>query len=187
MNRIDAEKLVRFSDGLNELRDDMRVSQRGGLPFIAGSVIIWALIAVVTSLKLPQLTENLLVLCCACPLFPIAKGVGKLFGVDIFDRTNPLWKVGVIATCNQMIYLLIVMWAYAATPGKMLMIYAMIFGAHFLPYSWLYKSKIYLISSIVLPIAALAMGLYFTRNIMAIAIACYEIVFAVILYRTTKE
>ena len=186
-NRMDDEKFLRYTDGLDELRDDMRVSQRGGLPFIAASVIIWLLISAVTAIGLPQLTENLAVLCCACPLFPLAKGVGKLFGVDIFDRKNPLWKIGVIATCNQMIYLLIVMWAYAATPGKMLMVYAMIFGAHFLPYSWLYKSKIYLVSSIVIPIAALAMGLYLPRTVMAGALACYQIVFAVILYKTTKE
>ena len=187
MGKINDEKMVQLTAGLEELRDDMRVSQRGGLPFIAASVIIWTLIAVVTSLGLPQLTENMAVFFCACPLLPLAFGVGKIFKVDIFDRKNPLWKVGIIATCNQMIYLLIVMWAYAAAPGKMLMIYAMIFGAHFLPYSWLYKSKIYLISSIVLPIAALAMGLYLPRNVMAIAIACYEIVFAKILYKTTKE
>ncbi|MBO4678648.1 MAG: hypothetical protein J5626_03175 [Lachnospiraceae bacterium] len=187
MNRLNNDRLTELSEGLEALRDDIRVTQRGGFPFIAGSVIIWTLIAVVTSLGLPQLTENMAVLCCACPLLPLAYGVGKIFKVDIFDRSNPLWKIGIISTCNQIIYLLIVMWVYAAVPGKMLMVYAMIFGAHFLPYSWLYKSKVYLVTAIVIPIAALAMGLYIPRNIMAAVIACYEIVFALILYKTTKE
>ena len=187
MNRLNNDRLTELSEGLEALRDDIRVTQRGGFPFIAGSVIIWTLIAVVTSLGLPQLTENMAVLCCACPLLPLAYGVGKIFKVDIFDKSNPLWKIGIISTCNQIIYLLIVMWVYAAVPGKMLMVYAMIFGAHFLPYSWLYKSKAYLVTAIVIPIAALAMGLYIPRNIMAAVIACYEIVFALILYKTTKE
>ena len=187
MSKIKEERLNELNLGLDELREDMRVSQRGGFPFIAGSVIIWGLIAVVTSLGLPQLTENLLVLCCACPLLPLAYGVGKIFKVDIFDRSNPLWKIGITATCNQIIYLLIVMWAYRAVPGKMLMEYAMIFGAHFLPYAWLYKLKVYLVTSIVLPIATLAMGLYLPRNLMAAVIAAYEIVFAAVLFFSTKK
>ena len=134
-NRMDDVIFLRLTDGLDKLREDMRVSQRGGLPFIAASVVIWLFITVVTSIGLPQLTENLAVLCCACPLLPLAYGVGRIFKVDVFDRNNPLWKIGIIATCNQIIYLLIVMWVYAANPGKMLMVYAMIFGAHFLPYS----------------------------------------------------
>lgn len=187
MSKIKEERLNELTLGLDELREDMRVSQRGGFPFIAVSVIIWGLITVVTSLGLPQFRENLLVLCCACPLLPLAYVVGKIVKIDIFDRSNPLWRIGITATCNQIIYLLIVMWAYRATPDKMLMVYAMIFGAHFLPYAWLYKIKAYLVTSIVLPIAALAMGLCLPRNIMAAVIAAYEIVFATVIFFGTRK
>jgi hypothetical protein len=43
------------------------------------------------------------------------------------------------------------------------------------------------VTSIVLPIAALAMGLYLPRNIMAAVIAAYEIVFATVIFFGTRK
>lgn len=78
--------------------------------------------------------------CCSCPLLPISWSIGKIMKVDIFDKSNPLGSVGFLFTCNQFLYLLIVMWVFRAVPDKMVMVYAMVFGAHLLPYSWLYRS-----------------------------------------------
>ena len=80
-------------------------------------------------LDLPQNTENLLVFCCSCPLLPISWAIGKILKVDIFDKSNPLGNVGFLFTCNQFLYLLIVMWVFNAAPDKMVMVYAMVFGA----------------------------------------------------------
>lgn len=73
------------------------------------------------------MTKNLLTFCCSTPLVSL----------------------------NQMLYLLIALWIYAAVPEKMLMVYAMIFGAHLLPYGWLYQSKSYYLFSLVIPITVL--------------------------------
>ena len=43
------------------------------------------------------------------------------------------------------------MLVYQAIPENMLMILAIIFGAHLLPYGWLYKSRVDLILSILIP------------------------------------
>ena len=45
-----------------------------------------------------------------------------------------------------------------AVPEKMLMVYAMIFGAHLLPYGWLYQSKTYYVLSVLIPILVLFVG-----------------------------
>ncbi|MCR4939291.1 MAG: hypothetical protein K5930_04175 [Treponemataceae bacterium] len=166
---------------LDELRDDITVSQKKGLPFIITSVIIWLLIAVVTLLKLPVMTRNLLVFCCSCPLMPIAWLVGKAIKVDIFSKENPLGKLGFLFTLNQLIYLLIVMWAFREAPDKMVMIYAMIFGAHLLPYSWLYKSKAYIITAIVIPLISLVLEYLANTTILALTVMVIEIIFSVLL------
>ena len=93
---------------LDELRSDIAIKQKKGLPFICTSIIIWLLILIVILLDLPQNTENLLVLCCSCPLLPISWAIGKILKVDIFDKSNPLGNVGFLFTCNQFLYLLIV-------------------------------------------------------------------------------
>ncbi len=114
---------------LDELRNNIAIKQKKGLPFICASIIIWLLILIVILLDLPQNTENLLVFCCSCPLLPISWAIGKILKVDIFDKSNPLGNVGLLFTCNQFLYLLIVMWVFNAVPDKMVMVYAMVFGA----------------------------------------------------------
>ena len=171
---------------LEELRQDIMSQQKKGLPYIIGSVIIWALIAIVSALDLPVMTRNMLTFCCACPLLPIAWVTGKLLKVDIFSKQNPLGNLGFLFTMNQILYLLTVRWVYGAVPDKMVMVYAMVFGAHLLPYSWLYKSKAYMIFAIAIPFIALALGLMFNSLIISCSMIAIEIVFVILLFQELK-
>lgn len=167
---------------LEELRNDITIKQKKGLPFICASVVIWLLVAIVIMVDLPQDKENLLVFCCSCPLLPIAWIIGKLLKVDIFDKSNPLGNVGFLFTCNQFLYLLIVMWVFNAVPEKMVMVYAMVFGAHLLPYSWLYKSLSYRIFAIAIPIISLVVGCVFSAFSVAIVLLFVEVIFVITLF-----
>ena len=82
---------------------------------------------------------------------------------------------------NQIVYLLIAMWVYHAMPEKMLMVFAMIFGAHLMPYSWLYLSKSYFAFSIAVPILALIVGLMFPPYVLATVMIGVEILFNILL------
>ena len=167
---------------LENLRNDIVIKQKKGLPFIGASVVIWLLILIVIILDLPQDKENLFVFCCSCPLLPISWMIGKVIKVDIFDKSNPLGKVGFLFTCNQFLYLLIVMWVFSAVPDKMVMVYAMVFGAHLLPYSWLYKSLSYRIFSIAIPIVSLIVGCIFSALSVAVTMLIIEIIFLISLF-----
>ena len=162
---------------LETLRNDIVIKQKKGLPFIGASVVIWLLILIVIILDLPQDKENLLVFCCSCPLLPISWIIGKVIKVDIFDKSNPLGNVGFLFTCNQFLYLLIVMWVFSVVPDKMVMVYAMVFGAHLLPYSWLYKSLSYRIFSIAIPIVSLIVGCIYSAFSVAVAMLIIEVIF----------
>ena len=167
---------------LESLRNDIVIKQKKGLPFIGASVVIWLLILIVIILDLPQDKENLFVFCCSCPLLPISWMIGKVIKVDIFDKSNPLGKVGFLFTCNQFLYLLIVMWVFSAVPDKMVMVYAMVFGAHLFPYSWLYKSLSYRIFSIAIPIVSLIVGCIFSALSVAVTMLIIEIIFLISLF-----
>lgn len=69
----------------------------------------------------------------------------------------------------------------------MLMVIAMIFGGHLLPYSWLYNSKTYMVLSIMIPILALVVGLNFANYILAIMMIGIEIIFSILLVFENKE
>lgn len=173
---------------LEELRNDCAIKQKKGLHIIMASVVIWIAVLCVHLTSLPILTKNLLTFCCTAPLLPIAFLLSKVLKVDFQNRENPLTGLGVLFSVNQILYLLIAMWIYPTVPEKLLMVIAMIFGAHLMPYSWLYQSKSYFTLSIIIPIVALAVGLKFEPYILAAVMICFEVLFSILLsYEVKKE
>lgn len=146
------------------------------------SVVIWGLIcaAHLTDLTIEQ--KNLITFCCSAVLFPMSWMLSKVLKIDFESKGNPLSKAGLLFSINQMLYILIVMWVFAAVPQKMVMVYAMVFGAHLMPFSWLYQSKSYLILSIIIPILSLFIGLMYPPYVLAGLMIIIEIVFSVCLY-----
>ena len=172
---------------LNELRRDCAKQQKKGLHFILASVFIWAAILIVHLTDLPIETKNILTFCVACPLMPLAWMISKLIHVDFQGKSNPLTSLGLLFSVNQILYILIAMWVFAAVPEKMLMVYSMIFGAHLMPYSWLYQSKSYMLMSIVVPIMALVIGLFAQPYVLASSMLSMEVVFSFSLMMENKE
>ena len=172
---------------LEELRLDCAVKQKKGLHFILVSVVIWCAVLVVQLIDIPVLTKNLYTFCCTAPLLPLAYFVSKIIKVDFQNKGNPLTNLGVLFSVNQMLYLLIAMWVYPTVPEKMLMVIAMIFGSHLLPYGWLYKSKTYLVLSVVITILALIIGLNFEAYVLAVMMIGIEIIFSICLWIENKK
>lgn len=160
--------------------------QKRGLHFIMASVLIWTMVFIVHVTKLPIETKNLLTFCCTCPLMPIAWLLSKPLGITFNDKDNPLTSLGIILSCAQLPYLLIVMWVYAVMPDKMVMTLAMVFGAHLLPFGWLYQSKAYFIMAGVVTIGALIVGLMYPPQVLALCMVGVEIVFCLMLYAENK-
>lgn len=172
---------------LNELRFDSATKQKKGLHFILASVVIWSAILVIHLTALPILTKNLLTFCCTAPLVPLALLISKVIKVDFTNKDNPLTHLGVLFSTNQILYLLIAMWIYNAIPEKMVMVLAMIFGAHLLPYGWLYQSSSYKVLSILIPIAALIAGINFPPYLVAGMMILVEIVFSLLLMNEVRK
>lgn len=118
---------------------------------------------------------------------PLAYMISKIIKVNFTNKENPLSSLGILFSINQMLYLLIVMWIYPTVPDKMVMVLAMIFGAHLLPYGWLYKSKSYIIMSVIIPIVALFIGCNFPAYIVALVMIMLEIIFSFLLYIENKN
>jgi hypothetical protein len=67
------------------------------------------------------------------------------------------------------------------------MVFSMIFGAHLMPYSWLYLSKSYFAFSIAVPILSLLLGLMFQPFVLAAVMIGVEILFCTLLYLETRS
>ncbi len=144
---------------MNTIRKDLARRNKRGLPFIMASVILWIGILVVWLLPIQNiLTRNLLTFFCTAPLMPLAFVFSKFLKAEFSAKDNPLNNLGILFSINQFLYILIAMWAYAAAPTNMVMLLGMIFGAHLLPFAWLYQSTAYLIMSIIIPSTMLLVG-----------------------------
>lgn len=172
---------------LNELIKDCARRQKKGLHFILTSILIWAMICAVHLTDMPINTKNLITFCCSAVLFPLAWMLSKVLKIDFEGKGNPLTKAGILFSINQMLYILIVMWVYAAVPEKMVMVYAMVFGAHLMPFSWLYDSRSYMVFSIVVPILSLIVGLIYPPAVLAALMIVIEAVFSVCLFQECKK
>ena len=172
---------------LNELMKDCSRRQKKGLHFIVTSIVIWALILIVHLTDLTIEQKNLFTFCCAAVLFPLAWGLSKIMKIDFEGKSNPLTKAGILFSINQLLYILIVMWVFSVVPEKMVMVYAMVFGAHLMPYSWLYQSKSYLAFSIFIPIFMLVIGLMYPPYVLAGLMVIIEIVFSICLFYECKK
>jgi len=172
---------------LEEMRSDCALKQKKGLHFILASVLIWCTVLVIHLTSLHILTKNLLTFCFTAPLMPLAYMISKIIKVDFTNKGNPLTNLGILFSINQILYLLIAMWVYPTVPEKMVMVLAMIFGAHLLPYGWLYKSKSYIALSVIIPIVVLIVGVYFPPYIVAGLMVMFEIVFSLSLIVEVKK
>ncbi len=172
-NRYD---LKSAAEAIDELRSRFVVTQKRGLHFIIPSVMIWAVILVLQFL-IPDITNrNLAVFCSSTMLMPLAFVTSKLLGIKFSDKENPLSSPGFLFTMNQMLYLTIVMWAFAANPQAMVMIYGIVFAAHLLPFGWLYRSKAYSVMSVFETAAALFSGIFGSARAVATVMTISQVV-----------
>jgi len=172
---------------LDEMRLDCSIKQKKGLHFILASVIIWSIVMVIHFTMLPILTKNFLTFCFTAPLMPLAYMISRIIKVDFTNKGNPLNNLGLLFSFNQILYLLIAMWIYPTVPEKMVMVIAMIFGAHLLPYGWLYQSRSYMFMAVMIPLAALIIGINFPAFVVAGFMILVEIIFSLLLICEVKK
>lgn len=145
---------------IEQARTDIARRTKKGLSFILASIVIWSAILAVWLLPIENvLAKNLFTFICTAPLVPLAFAISRFIKAAFSTNDNPLHKLGFLFSMNQLSYILIAMWAYTQASQHMVMILAVIFGAHLLPFSWLYRSRAYLILSIVIPLAAVTVDI----------------------------
>ncbi len=172
---------------LNNWKIEYAVEQKKGLSFIMASAVVWTimLIAFLTDLDLD--TKNMIAMCCSALLMPVGMLFGKIIKVNIFSNENPLSSLSIVAALNQLLYLPIVLWAMYAIPDKMIMVYAIVVGAHFLTYYWIYFSPTYFYASIIIPILSLIFGIYFSQVIVCLAFVVFDILICILLCLENKQ
>ena len=177
-----------FENNYRELKREAMVLQKKGLPFMLASVVIWTAVTIVRTLPVDIMTKNLYTFYCPGLMIPCVLIFSLIIGARPFSkRKNPFNKLGLLNTLNQMLYLLIVMWAFSQKPEAMLMLFAMVFGAHLLPFAWLYESKTYLVTSIVTTLGSMIISIFAPELYVGIFMIVCQIVMCISLLIECKK
>ena len=172
---------------LDSLKKDIAIKQKKGIHFIYSSVLLWGLITLVNALNINVNIKNLSIFCVSALLIPTSLLFSKILKINFSVKNNKLGNLAIILSVNQVLYILMVMWAYKMVPNIMTMFYAIIFGAHLMPFGWLYESKPYYVFSIVIPIVSLVIGCMLSGLYVSLFVFIMEIIFAIILTKEVKK
>lgn len=172
---------------LDKMRIDSARKNKRGIAFIIASIFIWFGILLVHCTDLSIREKNLYTWYVVAWLMPIAILITRMLKIKLQNKENPINQLGLIMTLNEMLYILIACWVCAVVPEKMVMVLAMIFGGHLLPFGWLYRSRSYIISSIVITIGILVVGSMFSSTVVAGVMLLYEMIFSVSLWMENKK
>ena len=151
------------------------------------SAVLWTIMLIAFLTDSALSVKNIIAMCCSALLVPVGMLFGKIIKVDIFSKENPLSSISVIAALNQILYLPIVLWAMYAVPDKMIMTYAIIVGAHFLTYYWIYFSPTYFYASVIIPIVSLVLGINFNQFAVCLAFVVFDILICLLLCLENKQ
>jgi len=173
---------------LNCLKKESQKKQKKGLPFMVASVVLWSLILAIQFIDKPINVINMCTFVVSVLLMPLAYLFSIPLKARIFGKTNnPIDRLGIMCTMNQMLYILIVMWAASRKPEAVMMIYAMVFGAHLLPFGWIYDNKIYIVASIAETVGVLLLNIFFGNAVSAGFVVIMQIVVSIILYADVRK
>lgn len=172
---------------LQQLRLTLSISQKKGIHFILSSIVIWTFICIL-HLRVEQVElQNFYTFMITSFLLPFAYLISKPFKITFHDERNPLSKLGFLLSLNQLLYILIAMWVYNQSPEHFIMVMAMIFGAHLLPFGWLYMSRAYHLFAICIPLVSLYLGITSDPLVIPIVMIGCMIGFALLLGLEVKH
>ncbi len=151
------------SRALDRLRDDSaRITQRGiGMP-IAGS-LFWLAFAALGWFYPPK-TAALLGFFATGAVFPLGWWFTHLAGGNLMPKGHPLNGLGGMLNAVQFFYWPVIILVYALFPNYVPLVFGVLFGSHFLPYGWMYRSAGYLGLGIGAPVVSVMVQMISPAN-----------------------
>ena len=154
-----------------------RLTRKGiGMP-IAG-MLYWLAVAFLLR-ALPQKTALVFSFALTGVVFPVGALLTRLAGGDLFAKSPTLTPLGLMLAAVQLFYWPVIILVFNRAPEWTPFALAVLFGSHFLPYAWLYRSAGYGFLAISTTLVMTA-GVIVTRSPLyatapLLAAACYAV------------
>jgi hypothetical protein len=173
----------------DELRVELSIKMKNGVPFILGGSIVWLLTFIIWFLGKNIFYNNLATAILSGMVSIFAFIFSKAMKIPYSVPENPLGILGLILSISSIFYIPFNFLLLFKVPEYLIISMATITGAHFFPYFWFYKTNWYIIFSGIIIMAILFMGIflpfdkiYFLPLFMFITLG----ILSIILYRESK-
>ncbi len=122
-------------------------------------------------------------------VFPVGALLTRLWGGNLFAKSTVLTPLGMLLAAVQLFYWPVIIVVYRRAPEWTPFAMAILFGSHFLPYAWLYRSAGYAFLAIATTVALVAASIATRGSLYTaaplVAAACYFVA-VLILWRETR-
>ncbi|WP_147535745.1 DUF7010 family protein [Bacillus marasmi] len=143
---------------LVQIKNDLSIRGKNGIGFLLSGSVIWTIITVIFFQEMDIQIKNILMLFATGIMFPLAILISKIIKAEWIFKDVPLSSLGVIFNVAQFFYFPIMFYAFAKSPNEMVLFFAIITGAHFFPYGWLYNCKPFYFLSPILAVMIVIIG-----------------------------
>ena len=162
---------------LTELQDQIISSARRGYPIlITGSAFF--LVTASISQVVPLRTLGLVWIFGMMVIFPTGVALGYVLKIKVMTRDNPLGTLGGLAAGVQAFFIPVFVVVYQFAPAYLPLVVGVLGGAHFVPYSWIYRSRAYLFVSLATAFASLVIGIGLVGSAYMLVPLAIGVVFA---------
>lgn len=149
---------------MTQLRLELSVRAKNGIDFILAASIVWIAITYVWTLPYPAYNKSIITFMVGGVMMPLAILFSKLLKTEWTIKSNPLQPLGLWLNFAQLFYFPFLFFVLFKMPDYFVMVYVIITGAHFFPYTWFFKSVAYAIAAGVISIGAMILGLILTQE-----------------------
>jgi len=143
-----------IQQSLTQLRQDLSHRTGRGLNSIVAAIFLWAAFTVLGVFITDSYTLTLIYVFGAGLLFPLSLLVSKPLGLDPFAAGNPLGTLAGLLGAMQILFIPLMIGAVLTVPDMVPWFLAVLVGAHFLPFSWVYESRAYILAAAAIPLTA---------------------------------
>jgi Family of unknown function (DUF7010) len=162
---------------LSDLQDQIIHGARRGYPIlITGSAFFLVLAAI--SRMVPLRVLGLIWIFGMVVIFPTGVALGYALKIRVMTRDNPLGTLGGLVAGEQAFFIPVFVVVYQFAPAYLPLAVGLLGGAHFLPYSWVYRSRAHVFVALATGLASLVAGISVVASAYTVVPMAISVIFA---------
>lgn len=144
---------------IDAVRERAILASLAGFPFLLVFGCAWIAAGALSGVVPPRVAPWLYV-CMGVPSTPIALLLDRRLGYLPAADPDPLLPLALQVLFVQIVAFPVIMIVWSAAPGLVPAAFAAITGAHFLPFQWIYRTKVYGILGVVVSLGSFLLAVF---------------------------